>query len=120
MGQKGSSTEFRHWHKEFTKKWEHDRFPDDYHVEELQRKAADGLFAISSTGKVSLAAMLFKSNNGATLKFSEHGGRHQAAVSIAQELKRCIVFVKSEVGSLHVITAMSAVAGTAYIKAGLA
>jgi hypothetical protein len=113
---KNSSADFKYWHREFCMKRPDgtDQFPKDYHVEELRGKRTDGFFAISSSGEVCLAAMVFANNRRRAFVFEGKGSRHKAALDIALKLKHCIVFVKSDEGTLHILTAGSARRGEAY------
>lgn len=72
-----------------------------------QGRCCDGAFLISALGVVRRAMVKCK-HSTSDVAWANHGTRHDAAIGIAQFLECAVVFVASEAGGVHVITAEGA------------
>lgn len=68
-------------------------------------RTLDGAFVISAEdGVVRRAGILFK-NISSEVSWPEHGSRHSSAFGVARSLECGVVFVASDSGEVHAITA---------------
>lgn len=78
-----------------------------------QGQCCDGAFLISAAGVVRRSRVKCKYPSP-DIVWPKHGTRHEAAIGIARSLECAVVWVASEAGSLHVITAKGASEGLVY------
>lgn len=82
-----------------------DRWPSDHPHEAARGQPKDGGFAISATGVVRLAAAKFVNIPSPDVTWESMGTRHTTAFNLAHFLKHAVVYVGSDAGTLHVLTA---------------
>jgi len=71
-------------------------------------RTLDGAFVISAEdGVVRRAGILFKGLNS-EVSWPDHGSRHSSAFGVARSMKCGVVFVASDAGKVHAITAEGA------------